>query len=107
VPWRACAGLALHDLVLAGATGEGLLIGAQSTALRHALLPGGTRCLSARVLIVGSVVGFGYYLPKVGLAVSAISGVVLWIWYIAITRSFLKLGRSTRERLGRGLEPDQ
>jgi hypothetical protein len=39
-PWRACAGLALHDLVLAGATGEGLLIMAQSTALRHAPLPG-------------------------------------------------------------------
>jgi hypothetical protein len=58
-------------------------------------------------LIVGSVVGFGYYLPKIGLAVSAFSGVVLWVCYIAITRSFLKLGRSTRESLGRGLEPDQ
>jgi hypothetical protein len=30
--------------------------------------------------------------------------VVLWVWYIAMT---LKLGRSTRESLGRGLEPDQ
>jgi hypothetical protein len=56
---------------------------------------------------LGNVVGFGYYLPKVGLAVSAISGVLLWIWYIAIRRSFLKLGRSTGKRLGRGLEPHQ
>jgi F0F1-type ATP synthase assembly protein I len=30
-------------------------------------------------LIVGNVVGFGYYLPKVGLAISAFSGVVLWV----------------------------
>jgi hypothetical protein len=30
-------------------------------------------------LIIGNVVGFGYYLPKVGLAISAFSGVVLWV----------------------------
>lgn len=45
-------------------------------------------------LIIGNVVGFGYYLPKVGLAVAAFSEVVLWAWYIAITRSFLNFGRS-------------
>ena len=44
-------------------------------------------------LIIGNVLGFGYYLPTVGLAVSAFSGVVLWVWYILITRSFLRLGR--------------
>jgi hypothetical protein len=36
---------------------------------------------------------FGYYLPTVGLAISAFSGVVLWVWYLLITRRFLRLGR--------------
>ena len=55
-------------------------------------------------LIIGNVVGFGYYLPRVGLAVSAFSGVVLWVWYIAITRSFLKLGRNRDSATDRGSE---
>jgi hypothetical protein len=58
-------------------------------------------------LIIGNVVGFGYCLPKVGLAVSAFSGVVLWAWYIAITRSFLKLGRSRNAATDRGAEGGQ
>jgi hypothetical protein len=55
-------------------------------------------------LIIGNVVGFGYYLPKAGLAVSAFSGVVLWVWYIAITRSFSNLGRSKDATTDRGAE---
>jgi hypothetical protein len=47
------------------------------------------------------------YLPKVGLAVSAFSGVVLWVWYIAITRSFLKLGRSRNVSIDRGAQSGQ
>jgi Domain of unknown function (DUF4386) len=58
-------------------------------------------------LIIGNVVGFGYYLPKVGLAVSASSGVVLWVWYIAIARSFLNLGRSKDAATDRGAEGGQ
>jgi Domain of unknown function (DUF4386) len=42
-------------------------------------------------LIIGNVVGFGYYLPEVGLAVSALSGVVLWVWYVLIARRFFRL----------------
>jgi hypothetical protein len=44
-------------------------------------------------LIIGNVLGFGYYLPAVGLAISAFSGVVLWVWYLLITRRLLRLGR--------------
>jgi Domain of unknown function (DUF4386) len=58
-------------------------------------------------LIIGNVVGFGYYLPKIGLAISALSGVVLWVWYMGITRSFIKLARSTRQGIGGGFERDQ
>jgi hypothetical protein len=45
-------------------------------------------------LILGNVVGFGYYLPTVGLAISAFSGVVLWAWYLLVARRFFQLGRS-------------
>jgi hypothetical protein len=45
-------------------------------------------------LIVGNVLGFGYYLPTVGLAISALSGVVLWAWYLLVARKFFQLGRS-------------
>ena len=55
-------------------------------------------------LIIGNVVGFGYYLPKVGLAISAFSGVVLWVWYIAITRRCLKLGRNRDAATDRAAE---
>ena len=45
-------------------------------------------------LMVGNVVGFGLYLPTVGLAISAFSGLVLWAWYLLIARRFFQLGRS-------------
>jgi hypothetical protein len=44
-------------------------------------------------LILGNVLGFGYYLPTVGLAISAFSGVVLWAWYLLVARRFFQLGR--------------
>lgn len=50
---------------------------------------------SARVaylMIVGNAIGFGLYLPEIGLAVSALSGVILWAWFILIARSFLRMG---------------
>ena len=43
-------------------------------------------------LIAGNVVGFGLYLPAVGLAISALSGLVLWAWYLLMARRFLQLG---------------
>jgi F0F1-type ATP synthase assembly protein I len=45
-------------------------------------------------LMVGNVIGFGLYLPTVGLALSAFSGLVLWAWYLLIARRFFQLGRS-------------
>jgi hypothetical protein len=44
-------------------------------------------------LILGNLIGFGYYLPTVGLAISAFSGVVLWAWYVLVARRFFWLGR--------------
>lgn len=46
-------------------------------------------------LIIGNVVGFGLYVPTVGLAISAFSGVILWVWYILITRRFFHLARAS------------
>jgi hypothetical protein len=43
-------------------------------------------------LIVGNLVGFGLYLPTVGVAISAFSGLILWAWYLLIARKFLQLG---------------
>jgi hypothetical protein len=42
-------------------------------------------------LIVGNLVGFGLFLPRVGVAISAFSGLVLWAWYLLIARKFLQL----------------
>jgi hypothetical protein len=42
-------------------------------------------------LIAGNLVGFGLYLPAVGVAISAFSGLVLWAWYLLIARKFLQL----------------
>ena len=42
-------------------------------------------------LIVGNLIGFGLYLPAVGVAISAFSGLVLWAWYLLIARKFLRL----------------
>jgi Domain of unknown function (DUF4386) len=44
-------------------------------------------------LIAGNVVGFGLYLPTIGLAISAMSGLVLWAWYLLIARRFFRLER--------------
>jgi hypothetical protein len=46
-------------------------------------------------LIAGNVVGFGLYLPTVGLTVSAFSGLVLWAWYLLVARRFFRLERGS------------
>ena len=45
-------------------------------------------------LIAGNVLGFAFYVPTIGLALSALSGVVLWLWYILIIPKFFRLARS-------------
>jgi hypothetical protein len=47
-------------------------------------------------MIAGDALGFGYYLPKVGLAISAVSGIVLWGWYLLIGGRFLLLANEVR-----------
>jgi hypothetical protein len=47
----------------------------------------------AYLMILGNVVGFGLYVPTAGIAISALSGVILWIWYILIARRFFQLGQ--------------
>jgi hypothetical protein len=62
-------------------------------------------------LIAGNVVGFGLYLPTVGLTVSAFSGLVLWAWYLLVARRFFRLERGpdgmgrTSARPGRASAP--
>ena len=57
-------------------------------------------------LITGNLVGFGLYLPAVGLTISAFSGLVLWAWYLLIAPRFFRLDRgramvsSTDDRAG-------
>jgi hypothetical protein len=46
------------------------------------------------ILIVGNALGFAFYIPTVGLAISAFAGVVLWLWYILIIPKFFRLARS-------------
>jgi hypothetical protein len=54
------------------------------------------------MLVVGNVLGFGYYLPRVGLTVSAFSGVVLWLWYLLTARALLRLARGRAQSVRAG-----
>jgi hypothetical protein len=42
--------------------------------------------------ILGNLIGFGLYLPGVGIYISLFSVVGLWIWYLLIARSLWRLG---------------
>jgi hypothetical protein len=44
-------------------------------------------------MIAGNAVGFGLYLPVVGLGLSAFSGVILWVWLIFVARDLFHLSR--------------
>lgn len=48
---------------------------------------------TAYVGIVSSVTGLGLYVPKIGVAISILSVVGLWIWYILIARRFFQLAK--------------
>ena len=95
-------------VALVGA-GEGLLAGFEGTAFDVnyvlAQLVGiaiGIVILRAGVfsrmvgwlMIIGNTVGFGFYLPVVGLGLSAFAGVVLWLWMIVQARGFFRLART-------------
>jgi Domain of unknown function (DUF4386) len=90
------------------AAGEALLAGWEGTAFQvgyvlgqlAGIMVGLVMLRSGRfgravpyTLIAGNVVGFGLYLPTIGLTISAASGLVLWAWYLLIARTFFRLGR--------------
>ena len=89
------------------AAGQALLAGWEGTAFQVGYVLGqvagimlGLVMLRSRdfgravpfTLIAGNLVGFGLYLPTVGVAISAFSGLVLWAWYLLLARKFLQLG---------------
>jgi hypothetical protein len=80
------AGTAFH-LFYIGAQIAGILFG--FAMLRSALF---TRPIAV-TMIAGNAVGFGLYLPAIGLALSVFSGVVLLLWMVLIGRRFLLLAR--------------
>lgn len=47
----------------------------------------------AYLMIVGNAAGYLLYLPTIGLALSALAGVILWFWMILLARRFLQLAR--------------
>ena len=57
---------------------------------------------TAYVGIVASVTGLGLYVPTIGVSISILSVVGLWIWYILIARRFFQLGqRVSKEEVSR------
>lgn len=97
------------DRLTALAGGEGFLAVWEGTAFHVAYVVGqiaailiGMTMLRSHLfgkvvpyaLIVGSALGFAYYIPTVGLVLSAIAAVVLWVWYILIIPRFFRLARS-------------
>ena len=47
--------------------------------------------------IVGNLLGFGLYVPKVGLVISALSGLVLVLWFVFVGRDLLSMARARPE----------
>lgn len=79
-------GTAFH-LFYIGAQVAGIVLGI--VMLRGSTLFSGPIAVT---MIAGNVVGFGLYVPTVGLALSVFSGVVLLAWMILLGRRFLQLG---------------
>jgi hypothetical protein len=64
--------------------------------------------VAAHAGIWGNLVGLGLYIPKIGISLSAGSGLVLWIWYILLGRNLLKLGRTAAKLpVPRGAHPSR
>lgn len=97
------------------AAGQGLLVGWQSTAFQVAYVTGSLAgVLVAAVMlqsdifskaiaylgILANVIGFGLYIPMIGVFISVFSVMFLWVWYILLARRFFQLGQgAAREAL--------
>ena len=46
------------------------------------------------------MIGFGLYIPMIGVFISVFSVMFLWVWYILLARRFFQLGQgAAREAL--------
>lgn len=55
----------------------------------------------AYLMIGGNLFGFLLYVPRIGIALSAASGVILWFWMVGVSRRLLQLSdMSVGERRG-------
>ena len=50
------------------------------------------------LLVVANVIGLGIFLPGVGIAVSLVSVLLLWVWYVRIGWSLVQMVRRVRPR---------
>ena len=50
------------------------------------------------LLVVANVVGLGIFLPGVGIAVSLFSVLLLWVWYLRIGWSLVRMVRRVEPR---------
>ena len=50
------------------------------------------------LLVVANVIGLGIFLPGVGIAVSLVSVLLLWVWYVRIGWSLVQVVRRVRPR---------
>jgi hypothetical protein len=50
------------------------------------------------LLLVANVVGLGIFLPGVGIAVSLFSVLLLWVWYLRIGWSLVRMVRRVEAR---------
>lgn len=76
-------GTAFHASYIIGQL-AGIILGI--AMLKNALF----KKTTAWLLIAGNVIGYALYLPVIGLTISALSGMVLWIWFGFIAHDLLK-----------------
>ena len=53
--------------------------------------------------MLGNAIGFGLYVPTIGIYISLLSVVGLWIWYILIGRRLFQLGQGIALANGAGV----
>lgn len=53
----------------------------------------------AYLMVAGNLFGFHIYVPRIGLTLSAFSGVILWIWMIFVSRRLFQMARQSNAGL--------
>ena len=57
------------------------------------------------LLVVANVIGLGIFLPGVGIAVSLVSVLLLWVWYVRVGWSLVRMVRRVEPRPGAMTKP--